>query len=46
MKKVSLLTSVVGFKYIVKNKVGNEGYEFFCGDLKEIHENLKLLGSI
>jgi hypothetical protein len=29
MKKVSLLTSVVGFKYIAKNKVGSGGYEFF-----------------
>jgi hypothetical protein len=38
MKKVSLLTSVVGFKYIIRNKVGSVGYEFLCGDSKEVHK--------
>ncbi len=38
MKKVSLFTSVVGFKYMARNKVGSGGYEFLCGDLKEVHK--------
>jgi hypothetical protein len=38
MKKVSLLTNVVGFKYITRNKVGSGGYEFLCGDSKKIHK--------
>jgi hypothetical protein len=38
MKKVYLLTNVVGFKYIARNKVGSGRYEILCGDLntKEI----------
>jgi hypothetical protein len=32
MKKDSLFTNVVGFKYITRNKVGSGGYEIFCGD--------------
>jgi len=32
MRKVSLLISVVGFKYIASNRVGNGGYEIFCWD--------------
>jgi hypothetical protein len=31
MKKVSMFIGVVGFKYIVRNKVGNGGMRFFVG---------------
>jgi hypothetical protein len=33
MRKVSLLTNVVGFKYIAKSKASNGAYEILCGDL-------------
>jgi hypothetical protein len=33
MKKVSLFTNVVGFKYIVRNKASNEAYKIISGDL-------------
>ncbi len=33
MKKVYLLSNVVGFKYIAINKVGIAQYEFLYGDL-------------
>jgi hypothetical protein len=38
MRKVYLLTNVVGFKYIAKNEASNGAYEILCGDLntKEI----------
>jgi hypothetical protein len=38
MRKVYLLSNVVGFKYIARNKVGSGRYEFLYRDLgtKEI----------
>jgi hypothetical protein len=38
MRKVYLFTSIVGFKYIARNKASNGAYEILCGDLntKEI----------
>ncbi len=38
MRKVSLFASVVGFKYIIRNKASNGVYKILCGDLntKEI----------
>jgi len=32
MRKVFLLTSVVGFKYIIRNKAKNGAFKILCGD--------------